>query len=72
MDRMVTNKGSQIKDIKISPKLHTYLKERGSKTETFEDIIWRLIGQKQITQEDSKELPPEYSEKLNTPKVRRR
>lgn len=61
------------KSIKVSDRLHSYLLDRAVKREDFEDVIWRLIGQKQITEQDRKELPPEYSEKLNkTKKVHNR
>ena len=33
----------KIKSLKISEKLHEYLLAQGSKSETFEDVIWRLI-----------------------------
>ena len=67
---MSGNKGSQ-KSIKISEKLHKFLVDRGTKSDSFEDVIWRLIGQKEISQEDVKSLPPEYAPKLNEGKRKR-
>lgn len=59
------------KSIKVSSKLHTFLLDRATKREDFEDVIWRLIGQKQISQEDKDKLPPEYVPKLNSGKRNR-
>ena len=40
--------------IKVSKKLKQYLLDRGTKSDSFEDIIWRLIGMKEIKKEDLK------------------
>lgn len=60
----------ELKSIKVSDKLHTYLLDRATKREDFEDVIWRLIGQKQISESDKKSLPSEYENKLNSGKKR--
>lgn len=57
--------------VKISPRLKKYLLDRATKRETYEDVIWRLIGQKQITKEDADQLPPNYVPKLNSGKRKR-
>ncbi len=58
----------QKQSIKVSKKLRQYLLDRGTKSDSFEDIIWRLIGQKKLAKEDKKKLPSEYEGKLNTGK----
>ena len=62
---------TKLKSIKISEKLHEYLSDRGSKSDSFEQIIWRLIGMKQIKKEDKKKLPSDYEDKLNQGKKRK-
>ena len=61
----------KLKGIKVSEKLHNYLLDRATKREDFEDVIWRLIGQKKLAKEDKKKLPSEYEGKLNQGKKRR-
>ncbi len=51
--------------IKVSKKLKKYLLDRGTKSDSYEDIIWRLIGMKEISKEDLKQIPPKYVDKLN-------
>lgn len=53
------------KSIKVSKKLKKYLLDRGTKSDSFEDVIWRLIGMKEISKEDFKQIPPKYIDKLN-------
>ncbi len=55
----------KLKGIKVSEKLHKYLLDRATKREDFEDVIWRLIGMKEISKEDLKQIPPKYVGKLN-------
>ncbi|KKL94285.1 hypothetical protein LCGC14_1866180 [marine sediment metagenome] len=55
----------KLKGVKISEKLHDYLLDRATKRESFEDVIWRLIGMKEISKEDLKQIPPKYVGKLN-------
>ena len=62
---------SKLKGIKVSEKLHGYLLDRATKREDFEDVIWRLIGQKKLMKEDKKALPSEYEDKLNTGKKKK-
>jgi hypothetical protein len=54
----------KLKSIKVSEKLHEFLLDKATKREDFEDVIWRLIGMKEISQKDSKKLPAEYEGKL--------
>ena len=61
----------KLKGVKMSEKLHSYLLDRATKRESFEDVIWRLIGQKKLAKEDKKKLPSEYEGKLNTEKRRK-
>lgn len=61
---MVTNNK---KTLKISEKLHSYLVKNGGKDDTFEDIIWNLIGVAAVTDEEKKglkEANPDYLKKL--------
>ncbi len=58
----------QKQSIKVSKKLKQYLLDRGTKSDSFEDIIWRLIGMKEIKKEDKNQTPSDYEDKLNTGK----
>ena len=60
-----------MKSIKVSDKLHKYLLERGTKSDSFEEIIWRLIGMKEIKKEDKSQTPSDYIPKLNQGKRKR-
>ncbi len=55
----------QKQSIKVSKKLKKYLLDRGTKSDSYEDIIWRLIGMKEISKEDLKQIPPKYVNKLS-------
>ncbi len=55
----------QKQSIKVSKKLKKYLLDRGTKSDSYEDIIWRLIGMQEISKEDLKQIPSEYVGKLN-------
>ncbi len=57
--------------IKVSKKLRQYLLDRGTKSDSYEDIIWRLIGMKEIKKEDKNQTPSEYIPKLNQGKQKR-
>ncbi|KKM17128.1 hypothetical protein LCGC14_1678940 [marine sediment metagenome] len=59
------------KPIRVDEKLYDYILERGTKRETFSQVIWRLIGQKKLAKEDKKQLPSEYVPKLNQGKQKR-
>ena len=61
----------QKQSIKVSKKLRQYLLDRGTKSDSFEDVIWRLIGTKKLMKEDKKALPSEYEDKLNTGKKKK-
>ncbi len=50
--------------IKISKKLHKFLTDEGAKRESYEDIIWRLLGQKTLTTEQSKIIKAKYESSL--------
>lgn len=45
-----------IKTLKISEELHEYLKTQGGKGQTFEQIIWNLLGTRTITKEQQEEV----------------
>lgn len=51
--------------IKVSKKLKKYLLDRGTKSDSFEDIIWREIGMRKITKEDKSQTPSEYESKFS-------
>lgn len=51
--------------IKVTKELKKYLLDRGTKSDSFEQIIWRLIGQKKISKEDKSQTPSEYTKKVN-------
>ena len=61
----------QKQSIKVSKKLRQYLLDRGTKSDSFEDVIWRLIGQKKLAKKDKKQLPSDYEGKLNSGKKKR-
>ncbi len=61
----------QKQSIKVSKKLRKYLLDRGTKSDSFEDVIWRLIGMKKLMKKDKKALPSEYEDKLNTGKKKK-
>jgi len=61
----------QKQSIKVSKKLRQYLLDRGTKSDSFEDVIWRLIGMKEIKKEDKKALPSDYEDKLNSGKKKK-
>ncbi len=51
--------------IEISLKLRDFLLEKSSrKNQSYEDVLWMLIGNKDIAKEDLKQLPPDYVGKL--------
>ncbi len=41
--------------IKISKRMHKFLTDEGVKSESYEEIIWRLLGQKTLTKEQKQE-----------------
>lgn len=45
-----------MKMLRISEELHKFLKNQGVKGDTFEQVIWSLIGNKQLTRETEKDL----------------
>jgi len=50
--------------IRASWKLCNYLDENGLRGESYEDIIWRLLGQKVLTKEQKKGIRNKYEEEL--------
>lgn len=56
-----------MKTLRISDELHKFLKNQGVKGDTFEEVIWSLIGNKQMTKEtekDFKEAKKSYEKSL--------
>ena len=47
---------ANLKTLKISEELHKFLKNQGVKGDTFEQVIWTLIGTKQMTRETEKDF----------------
>ncbi len=55
--------------IEISHKLRDFLIEKSTrKGQSYEQVLWMLIGNKEISKESKKQLPSEYEGKLNTGK----
>ncbi len=51
------------KTIKVSEKLHKFLtKNAVRKNDTYEEIIWRMLGLKALTKEQEKEIKAGYEE----------
>lgn len=50
--------------IRMSLKLRDFLKKNGGKGESYEEIIWRLLGQKTLTKEQSKIIKAKYESSL--------
>ena len=42
--------------LRISDELHTFLRKQGVKGDTFEQVIWTLIGTKQLTRDQEKDF----------------
>ena len=54
----------QIKTLRISERLHKFLTNNAvRKGESYEEIIWRMLGTKTLTKEQSNEIKSAY-EKL--------
>jgi len=45
-----------MKTLRISDELHAFLRKQGVKGDTFEQVIWSLIGTKQMTRETEKDF----------------
>ena len=53
----------QIKQIKVSERLHKFLhKNAVRKDETYEEIIWRMLGLKTLTKAQEKEIKAAYED----------
>ena len=58
--------------IKISHKLRDFLINKSTrKGQSYEDVLWMLIGNKEIKKEDKNQTPSEYIPKLNQGKRKR-
>lgn len=44
--------------IQVSPELIEFLKENGKKGDSYEEIIWRMLGKKEVTKETKKAMQP--------------
>ena len=52
--------------IEISHKLRDFLiKKSTRKNQSYEEVLWMLIGNKEIAKEDSQQIPPKYIKKLD-------
>jgi hypothetical protein len=58
--KKVTGKTS----VKMSNRLLRFLEKEGQFKETYEDVIWRLLGQKALTKEQKQEVKPVYEQSL--------
>ena len=50
--------------LKVSKKLHEFLKKNSIWGQTLEETIWRLLGQKALTKEQKQEIKSGYEEFL--------
>lgn len=42
--------------VKLSRRLRDFLTKNGLKNESYDEVIWRLIGQKELTKEQRQEV----------------
>ena len=53
------------KSIQVSEKLHKFLEKNAlNKTDTYEMIIWRLLGLKKLSEEQAKEVKAGYEKHI--------
>jgi hypothetical protein len=50
--------------LKVSKKLHSFLKKNSIWGQTLEETIWRLLGQKELTKEQKQEVKAGYEQSL--------
>lgn len=50
--------------VKLSKRLRDFLTKNGLKNESYDEVIWRLLGQKELTKEQTQEIKSAYEENL--------
>lgn len=50
--------------VKLSKRLRDFLTKNGAKNESYDEIIWRLLGQKELTKEQKQEVKAGYESSL--------
>jgi len=50
--------------VKLSKRLRDFLTKQGLKNESYDEVIWRLLGQKELTKEQKKEVKAGYEATL--------
>ena len=50
--------------IKVSKRLHSFLKKNSVWGQTLEETIWRLLGQKALTKEQKQEVKANFEKSL--------
>lgn len=50
--------------VKLSKKLRDFLTRQGLKNESYDEVIWRLLGQKALTKEQKQEVKANFEKSL--------
>ena len=50
--------------VKLSRSLKDFLTKNGLKNESYDEVIWRLLGQKELTKEQKQEIKSAYEDNL--------
>jgi hypothetical protein len=50
--------------VKLSKKLREFLTKQGLKNESYDEVIWRLLGQKALTKEQKQEVKANFEKSL--------
>lgn len=50
--------------VKLSKRLRDFLTKQGLKNESYDEVIWRLFGQKELTKEQRKEIKSVYEDSI--------
>lgn len=54
----------ELVSVKLSKRLREMLKKEGVKGESYDDILWRLLGQKTLTKEQHQRIKQAYEDAL--------
>lgn len=50
--------------VKLSKRLRDFLTKNGLKNESYDEVIWRLLGQKELTKEQKQEVKAGFESSL--------
>ena len=50
--------------VKLSKRLRDFLTRNGLKNESYDEVIWRLLGQKVLTKEQKQEVKANFEKSL--------